>query len=627
MLKMTTIFILMISTLLANLTLLASESQCSESLYGIKKHPKTYNKQDTFKLCLSEYIQIPTLTLQGHEYKAAPFFQTIFQKLNIPYKEFWTKDTSIPQGRRYNVIATLPVSRKNNYAWNRRTSIPSIVLLNHIDIIDAHDDQWLSKGLAFSGQITTYKGEEFLWGRGALDMKSIAIMQLMAFVEASLENKKRTHDIHFLAVGGEESNGSGAKGAISLMQPGGELEALGNAKILLNEGGGGLYLKKIGKNLVAIDAEQKGGAWLSIKNSSLDDLLFQLSLWHILELKKLKLARAPSVSKCILYRSTTPKAKVNVNPSKFVFELKCPSNLSLVIKTISEAVIKNYPEISFSSQVKTNHILEVTVETQSSGHGSLKKGQGLIDKSLSILYSLGMLNTLRLKASTESSTPVLFENKMTPASEKLIKTLSEEVLPLKALYQMSFIPYIKNILLNTMSDALKIANAFKTSCNFTNLNYNNDQSYAEAYIDCRLVHTYEYPNTKNHAEIFIQELKDITPFIHSQIDMISGWSFSTSSVSNPYLLKMISTLKEQNPDSLISPFMNIAGSDSTWFRAPSLVEPDSRLSSIPSYGYIPFIYTQELISTIHGSNERFPVNQIDRSITNYTKLVKELAFW
>lgn len=594
---------------------------CVQSLSDMKTSPGQISSQAAFKSCLSEYVQIQTLTVPAKEYLAKPFFEKIFKTFKIPYQTFQTPDVKSPKGQRFNVIATIPTDKSSRYDWSLKTKIPSIVLLNHIDVIDVKPKKWERPELAFSGKIIKDQNDHALWGRGSLDMKGIAIMQLISMMELFFSKDRPSHDIHFLAVGGEESNGSGAKGVIDMIRPKAQFASLLNAKFLLNEGGGGVYIPKFYSNLYAIDAEQKGGAWLEIENENQGDLLTSLSLWHFLKLKKFETKSEHHL--CVVSDFLTPKPKANVNPSNFHVSIFCPQTNRVEMVTSFWAIMKkHYPEIDISITNDKQKIL-FKFSSQSSSHGSLKIGQGLIEKVLSVFYSLNMLQTKRLSKAQQTTPPHYLDRQYTPATKSLIKNISSKSTPLAILNSLSSLGGVREFMLKTVSNSLKVGNAFGTSCNLTNLSTNSSKKNI-AYVDCRLVHTYNEKQGSNHAQVFVKELKEHIPYIKSSISILNGWNYSRSPSDNPYLIKMEEVIQKQDLQDIVSPFMNIAGSDSTWFRNPHLAG-NNEMPPIPSYGFIPLIYSQKIIKTIHGSDERFPVDQIPFAIKTYSKIIRKLA--
>lgn len=145
--------------------------------------------EDIFLTCLASYVQVPTTNPPGQELYGAIFLERAFTKIGIPTYKFETagRGTTAAQ-KRWNLAATLTreASREggtemSKFAWNREQAkvakvdtSASVVLMNHIDVIQVFPDQWESKDLPFSGKIAPSKhapqGERFLWGRGTLDM-------------------------------------------------------------------------------------------------------------------------------------------------------------------------------------------------------------------------------------------------------------------------------------------------------------------------------------------------------------------------------------------------------------------------------------------------------------------------
>lgn len=82
------------------------------------------------------------------------------------------------------------------------TKLPNIVLLNHIDVVDA-GDTLIWQYPPFGGVIT----ETEVWGRGAFDNKGAAIMQLFSLLKfkQNLKDDSVIYNVTFLAVSCEET--------------------------------------------------------------------------------------------------------------------------------------------------------------------------------------------------------------------------------------------------------------------------------------------------------------------------------------------------------------------------------------------------------------------------------------
>lgn len=131
---------------------------------------------------LQQYIQIDTSNPPGNEAAGAKFLAGELAK----------------NGVRAEIIESAP-GRASVYARiEGRTPGGGLLLLNHIDVIPADASQW--KFPPFAAEIRS----NMVWGRGALDMKSIGLTHLQAFVAVAKEKRQPLHDLVFLAVADEE---------------------------------------------------------------------------------------------------------------------------------------------------------------------------------------------------------------------------------------------------------------------------------------------------------------------------------------------------------------------------------------------------------------------------------------
>jgi acetylornithine deacetylase/succinyl-diaminopimelate desuccinylase-like protein len=113
----------------------------------------------------------------------------------------WLAGLLAKNGIRPELIESAP-GRLNVYARIRgKQRGGGLLLLNHIDVVPANAAEWTRP--PFSGAIEVNQ----LWGRGALDMKSIALCQLFALADIQRSGRIPERDIAFLA-SGEEEQGS-----------------------------------------------------------------------------------------------------------------------------------------------------------------------------------------------------------------------------------------------------------------------------------------------------------------------------------------------------------------------------------------------------------------------------------
>lgn len=596
--------------------------------------PLVHNQiENAFIVCLSNYIQIKTISPIGDEHLAVEFLESIFENSGIPHKSFEVKNLTEGPKTRLNFIATLSSDQKENYLWNELPEKNSIILLHHMDVVDVFPEQWEDPTLVFSGKVKNSKKDPenlFLWGRGALDMKGIGVIQLLNLFLFKKMELPLERDIHFLAVADEEQTGSGAIGTIKKMRQGEELYSLSKANLLLNEGGGGLKdTPENGFDLFLLAVEEKGGAWMDFKHTSPEELLKDLYQSKILNINDYITKRGPRFTghNCKIVSIETPKPKVNVVTSKVSVELKCNKDFQV------EHLFKNL----FSSGFKTvevevtqnEDLVSIDINTDSSSHGSL----GLNESALSAL-AVGLYRTKIIDFKRKKIKPRYFTYIKTEATKRLLKVLSKSKTILKVVNKLSFIPFIRNLILSEVEDSFGVDGLFKTTCQFSALNYDGEK--ASGLVDCRLLHSaVQDRHSQNQAEDFILTLKRKIKDPKLEISLISGWNVSQSSVdSKDYktieksLMRKIVDRKERRQKSLNKnlaiPYLFPAGTDSTWFRNPfsagvTGVEP------IPSYGFFPIFITVEDVASMHGSNEKFPVKEITPTIERYFFVLRELA--
>jgi acetylornithine deacetylase/succinyl-diaminopimelate desuccinylase-like protein len=184
---------------------------------------------------LSEYIQIDTTNPPGNERKAIEFLSRFLKKEGLP-AAIRGADSERP-----NLISRIASARDPR----------GLMLLHHCDVVGADPREWTMP--PFGGTVK----DGYLYGRGALDMKGMGIMELMAFVLAKREKLPLRKDL-VLVVCCDEETGSqnGAEYLAKNHAP--ELEAAW----LLNEGGSGW---KMGDwEAVLLGFGEKSPLWLRL---------------------------------------------------------------------------------------------------------------------------------------------------------------------------------------------------------------------------------------------------------------------------------------------------------------------------------------------------------------------------
>jgi len=185
-----------------------------------------------------EYLRIDTTNPPGNESRTAAFFKKIFDQEGIENRIFdYAPNHS-------NLWAKLPHTSE--------IAKRPIILLNHMDVVTSDASHWTQP--VFSANIVNGA----IYGRGAQDMKSEGLAQLMVMVLLKREKVVLDRDVIFLAVADEEVDGSGTDWMIANQR-----ELLGNAEYLINEGGENI--NENGKvQFMGIDVGEKTPFWLRV---------------------------------------------------------------------------------------------------------------------------------------------------------------------------------------------------------------------------------------------------------------------------------------------------------------------------------------------------------------------------
>jgi len=128
-------------------------------------------------------------------------------------------------------------------------SQPPLLLLNHLDVVPAEEDQW--EVAPFSAAVK----DGYLYGRGAVDMKNMTAMSLMALLAAKRKGLKLKRDIIFAAVADEEAGGAHGAGFLVEHHP-----DLVRAEYALCEVGG-FKIEVRGHLFMPVQVAERGCAW------------------------------------------------------------------------------------------------------------------------------------------------------------------------------------------------------------------------------------------------------------------------------------------------------------------------------------------------------------------------------
>jgi len=163
-----------------------------------------------------QYLRIDTTNPPGNETPAAEFLAAILGDAGL--------ETTVLESEpgRGNVVARLPGSAGEPAG--------ALCLLHHLDVVPADPSEWSVD--PFGAEVR----DGHLWGRGAIDMKGMGVMQLMTML-ALARHRTTTleRDVLFVAVADEEAGGWKGAGWLTEHHP--DLVA---CRDVINEGGYGL---------------------------------------------------------------------------------------------------------------------------------------------------------------------------------------------------------------------------------------------------------------------------------------------------------------------------------------------------------------------------------------------------
>lgn len=200
---------------------------------GVAQDPLVREAEEAFVA----YLRIDTSNPPGNETAGATFLRDLLAKDGIAAQ----------------LVGDDP-NRQGVYAkLDSPATDGALLLLNHIDVVPVDASAWTQQ--PFGGVRTG----GYIWGRGALDTKGLAIAQAFAMIELKRRGAALKRDIVFLAVPDEELGGR--NGIAKLLANRAEL--FEGVKWALNEGGSNETA--VDKVLFwGIEVQQKVPLWLRV---------------------------------------------------------------------------------------------------------------------------------------------------------------------------------------------------------------------------------------------------------------------------------------------------------------------------------------------------------------------------
>ncbi len=192
---------------------------------------------------LCHYLRIDTTSPPGNEAPAAHFLAELLRAEGIDDITFYDASDAGSPGR-LNMRAVLPGDG----------SARALVLLNHTDVVPVEREGWQEE--PFAGLVK----DGVVWGRGALDMKGMGVMELMAVFLMRRLGIAHRRDIVFFAVADEEAGSEYGVEFLDKHHP----DSL-EAEYVINEGGWGT-LELMGQRRPVFNCavSEKGPFWLRL---------------------------------------------------------------------------------------------------------------------------------------------------------------------------------------------------------------------------------------------------------------------------------------------------------------------------------------------------------------------------
>ncbi len=432
---------------------------------------------------LQNYIKLKSVS--GNEKKAGSYLKSVATDLGFYITVFDDVDSS------YNFCASiLPLSLDKK----------AIILQNHIDVVPAENDStW-----AFPPFDATIKNDT-IYGRGVIDVKGLAIMQLFALdkLKQQADVSKLKNNFVVLCMSGEETGG--INGAAKMIKDS-VLKRL-NPLVVFGEGGGGIN---------------------------------------------------------------------NVLPGK-------PSTLCFFV----------------SNAEKKSMWLRLDATVKSHGHGSVPSSK--------------TANKLLLKAiqKIENSESRIYIDKST---EVTFHKIGNEIGGFKG-FILSHLNWwiFKPIRKKALNDNLALKSLVTNSYQLTRIQnpkgaVNQVSQTATAYYDCRLL-----PN-KNEKPLLMKLLfRIVDPRI--KITVLDESAEAEPSELKTDYLNIEKAIKKNYPNAVVMPVLFPATTDNSYFRN----------AGINSYGFLPFCLNEEMMESVHSSNEKLPVSAITNGIKLYYDLMLQYA--
>ncbi|MGG1663202.1 M20/M25/M40 family metallo-hydrolase [Brevibacillus sp. NRS-1366] len=176
-----------------------------------------------------ELIRINTSAPSGNETEAALYLAEVLAS----------------EGIESTIVESEP-GRGNLLAKIKGGQEPPILLISHLDVVAAGEEQWIHP------PFSAVEEDGWIFGRGALDTKNLVVMELMALILLKRAAVESNRDVNFIATADEEQGSR--LGMKYLIQHYPQWFPKG---WVINEGGG-FYLSAGGRDYMLYTAGEKG---------------------------------------------------------------------------------------------------------------------------------------------------------------------------------------------------------------------------------------------------------------------------------------------------------------------------------------------------------------------------------
>lgn len=190
--------------------------------------------------CFKGLLKIDTTNPPGNELKAIKFLDRILKKEGIKTKIIKTDKN------RACIVARLKAGPGEKE--------PALILASHVDVVPHNPESWDLPAFA------AREKDGFLYGRGAVDMKNMTVMSLMAVILIKRFGIELKRDVIFCATADEEAGSSYGMEYLVTKKP----ELFHGAAYALNEVGG-FTLHNNGRRIYPIQTAEKGILWVKVE--------------------------------------------------------------------------------------------------------------------------------------------------------------------------------------------------------------------------------------------------------------------------------------------------------------------------------------------------------------------------